>query len=201
MSKFIEDALERLKSSEFIVDDPNNPKTLEIRNAVLIYTNFAGRANNFGNESKNFNLIITPEIKDQIERGCFNNLKVKIHETNKRNPDDPVLYFINIKVNMLVAYPPIVTLCTDYKGQKSRTPLTDATIGCLDRINMARCDVIVNIKEAKARPGWAVFYLRKFNCIQYKNPEFGGAYEDWDDPLQEPNPEIAEQNADIINND
>lgn len=201
MSKFVEDALERVKMSEFLVDNPQNPRVLEVRNAVLLYTNFEGRPNNFGNESKNFNIVITPEMKEQIENGYLNGLKVNIHETSRKNPDDPVLYFINVKVNMLVKYPPIVTLFTDYNGQKSKNALDDVTIACLDRVDMNRCDVKINIKEAaKTRPGWAVFYLRQLNCIQYKNPDFGGAYEDWDDPL-EPNPEIAEQNAALIGED
>lgn len=196
MSKFVEDALDRVRMSEFLVDDPQNPRVLEVRNAVLIYTNFQGRPNNFGNESKYFNIVITPEMKEQIESGYLNGLKVNIHETARKNPDDPVLYFINVKVNMLVKYPPIVTLFTDYNGQKSKNSLDDVTIACLDRVDMDRCDVKINIKEAaKTRPGWAVFYLRQFNCIQYKNPDFGGAYEGWDDPLESPvNPvDIADE--------
>ena len=81
MSKFVEDALERVRMSEFLVDDPRNPRVLEVRNAVLLYTNFEGRPNNFGNESKNFNIVITPEMKEQIENGYLNGLKVNIHET------------------------------------------------------------------------------------------------------------------------
>lgn len=201
MSKFIEDALDRVNSSEFIVDNIENPKILEIRNAVLIYTNFEGRANNFGNQAKNFNIVISEKVKEDLENGWLNGLKVNVHSAGGKTPDEPVIYFINVKVNMLVQYPPIVTLFTDYNGTKSKNSLDDVTISCLDRVDMFRCDVKINIKESKkTRPGWAVFYLRQLNCIQYKNPDFGGAYEDWDDPLLDGvNPEIAEQNKDIFN--
>ena len=184
MSKFVEDALERVKMSEFLVDDEQNPRILEIRNAVLLYTNFEGRPNSFGNDAKNFNIVISQKMKEQIENGYLGGLKVNIHKTATKNPDDPVLYFINVKVNMLNKYPPIVTLFTDYNGHKSKNALDNVTIACLDRVDMSRCDVKLNIKESvKTRPGWAIFYLRQLNCIQYKKPDFDGAYDEWDDPL------------------
>ena len=191
MNNLVADAINRLQGFEFIVDDENNPKLLEVRNGVLIFANFAGRANKFGKESKNFNFVITPELKEKFKNGFFKSadgkpLQVKVHSYGKGEADDPEIYYINVKINMAVSYPPQVTLYTDYNGQKSKTSLTDETIGCLDRIDMARCDFKVNVKESKAREGWAVFYLKKFDCQQFKSPDYGGAYSDWDDdPLAE----------------
>ena len=192
MSRIIEESIERLQHSEFIFDNPEKAKELEVRQAVLLFTNFAGRANKFNNTAKNFNLVITPEVKDFLESGKTG-LKVNVH-TYKKSDDEPELYYINVKVNMLVTYPPSVTLYTDYQGQKTKTSLTDTTIGCLDRIDMERADAQINIKESKAREGYAVFYLKKLNVVQIKNPEFGGAYEDWDDPLS-PGDEIDDDSV------
>lgn len=206
MNNLVADAIARLNGdgteqnpgSTFIVDDENNPKILEVRNGVLIFANFAGRANKFGKESKNFNVIITPELKAKFENGFFKNIKgeplqVKVHSYGKGEEDDPEVYYINVKINMTVKYPPQVTLYTDYDGRKSKTSLTDETIGCLDRIDMKRCDFKVNVKESQAREGWAVFYLRKFDCQQFKSPDYGGAYADWDDdPLAEDVPGNSE---------
>lgn len=192
MNKLIESSLQRITASEFILDKEQAPKSLEVRQAVLLFTNFAGAANKFGNTSKNFNVVITEELKDIFEaeakRGGLN---VNVH-TYGKGEDEPVLYYINVKVNMNISYPPRLTLYTDYKGQKSKTSLTDDTMGCLDRIDIDRADCKINIKESNARPGWAVFYLEQLNVIQIKTPMFGGAYEDWDDPLEEENPDTVE---------
>ena len=55
MSRLVEQSLESLNKSEFIFHDN---RTLEVRNAVIIWTNFQGKANRFGNTTKNFNLVI-----------------------------------------------------------------------------------------------------------------------------------------------
>lgn len=198
MSNFVNDALDRVRKSEFIVDNPENPRVLEIRNAVLVFTNFAGRSNKFGNCQKQFNIVVDEKTKDDLKNRKLGGLDINIHSIDPKEPGDPTLYFINVKVNMLVQFPPIVTLYTDYNGQKRKNSLDDATIGCLDRVDMKRCDVKLNVRESKTRQGWGIFYLRQFNCIQEINPDFGGAYEEYDDPLEEPNSEILEQNKDIL---
>ena len=75
--------------------------------------------------------------------------------------------------------------------------LEDATIGCLDRTDMDRADCKLNLKESKANPGNAVFYLRQLNVIQTIVPDFGGAYEDWDEPI-EANPEVLAENEEFL---
>ena len=55
MSKIIEQSMDAHNESEFIFQTPN---CLEVRNADKIWTNFEGKANRFGNTTKNFNLVI-----------------------------------------------------------------------------------------------------------------------------------------------
>ena len=135
MSRLIENSLEELSKSEFIFHDN---RTLEVRNAVLIWTNFQGKANRFGNTTKNFNLVINEEVKAALEQDPTR--EFTIHSIGGEGTDDPIMYFINVKVNMTSAYPPVVTLYTDFRGQKSRTTLDDTTIECLDHINIESAD-------------------------------------------------------------
>lgn len=203
MSKLVENALERVQKSQWRLDRG----ILEIMDAVLLFTNFSGQKNQWGNASKNFNIVIPADLKEFFE----NNLgfHVNIHKYPGKaegTDDDPCVYYINVKVNMESEYPPAVTLYTNkqvtnpdgsFSIKKGRVSLEDATVGCLDRTEMERADCKLNVKESKANPGNAVFYLRQLNVIQTIVPDFNGIYEDWDDPV-EPNPEILAENEELL---
>lgn len=207
MSQLVVNALERVQKSKWYFDRG----ILEIRDAVLLFTNFSGQKNQWGNASKNFNIVLPADLKEFLETCKLNEkpLHVNIHkypQNAEGTDDDPCLYYINVKVNMDSEFPPMVTLYTNKQTtnpdgsvmlKKGRVSLEDATIGCLDRTDIDRADCKLNLKESKANPGNAVFYLRQLNVIQTIVPDFGGAYEDWDEPI-EPNPEIMAANEDIM---
>ncbi len=208
MSKLVENALERVQKTTWYFDRG----ILEIRDAVLLFTNFAGQANRFGNTSKTFNVVLPNDLKEFLEECQLHDksLHVNIHKypnSAAETDEEPCVYYINVKVNMESDFPPMVTLYTNKQTtnpdgttaiKKGRVSLVDATIGCLDRTDIDRADCKLNLKESKANPGNAVFYLRQLNVIQTIVPDFGGAYEDWDDPIEEVIPEITEENEDPI---
>lgn len=198
MSKLVENSLLALPNTEWGIDRG----VLEIRKAVIIFTNFTGKANKFGNTSKNFNVVLPPDLKDYLEG---QDIHVNIHKypnSKDLGPDDPVLYYINVKVNMDTQFPPKVTLYVDKQttdatgaviSKKSKATLTEETIGCLDRADLDRVDCTINFRESSTSPGNAVFYLRQLNAKQTKIPDFGGAWEDFDEDSIDPveaNPEI-----------
>lgn len=207
MSKLVENALERVQKTTWYFDRG----VLEIRDAVLIFTNFAGQANRFGNTSKTFNVVLPNDLKEFLEECQLHDkaLHVNIHKypnAAAETDEEPCVYYINVKVNMDSEFPPQVTLyvnqqTTDDTGatifKKSHVSLQDATIGCLDRVDMDRADCKLNLKESKANPGNAVFYLRQLNVIQTKIPDFGGVYDDWENEEIEANPAIVAANEDI----
>lgn len=207
MSQLVVNALERVQKSKWYFDRG----ILEIRDAVLLFTNFSGQKNQWGNASKNFNIVLSADLKEFLETCKLNEkpLHVNIHkypQNAEGTDDDPCLYYINVKVNMDSEFPPMVTLYTNKQTtnpdgstvlKKGRVSLVDATVGCLDRTDIDRADCKLNLKESKANPGNAVFYLRQLNVIQTIVPDFGGAYEDWDEPI-EANPEIMAANEDIM---
>lgn len=192
MSKIIEQSLEALKNSEFIFQ---NPSTLEVRNAVMIWTNFEGKPNRFGNTTKNFNLVINEELKAALESNPEK--EFNIHHIGGEGTDDPIMYFINVKVNMESAYPPVVTLYTDFRGVKSHTALDAMSITCLDRITIGSADCILNLYESKMHPGKVSAYLRKLNVIQTKESAFGGKYDEWENDQILVNPELLKAHEDL----
>lgn len=208
MSQLVKNALERVQKTTWYFDRG----VLEIRDAVVIFTNFAGQKNQWGNASKNFNIVLSADLKEFLESCKLydRNLHVNIHKypSNAAGTDeDPCIYYINVKVNMTSEYPPVVTLYTSKQVnnpdgsmdvRKGKVTLVDATVGCLDRADIDRVDCKLNLKESKANPGNAVFYLRQLNAIQTIIPDFGGVYEDWDDDFVEPNPEIVAANEELM---
>lgn len=193
MSHLVDNSLEKLANCEFIFQ---SNRTLEVRDAVIIWTNFKGEANQFGNTTKNFNLVINEEVKTALEADPSK--KIRVHSVGGSGPDDPIMYFINVKINMTSAFPPAVTLYSDLNGKKSKVELDDGTIGCLDRIDIESCDCIINLYENKMHAGTVSCYLKKLNVIQSTANDFGGKYVDWDIPA---NPELVEQNAAFIDDD
>lgn len=207
MSQLVFNALERVQKTTWGF----SRGVLEIRDAVLLFTNFSGQKNQWGNASKNFNIVLPSDLKEFLEQCQLNekSLHVNIHKYPQNaagTDDEPCLFYINVKVNMDSDFPPMVTLYTNKQTsnpdgsvviKKGRVSLEDATIGCLDRTDIERADCKLNLKESKANPGNAVFYLRQLNVIQTIIPDFGGVYEDWDEPI-EANPEILEANEEIM---
>ena len=188
MNQLVVDALKRVQKTEWMLDRG----VLEIRNCVPLFPNFSGQPNRFGNAAKVFNIVLSRELKEFLEECQLNDKSLHVHihqypQDAAGTDDDPCLYYINVKVRMDGEYPPIVTLFTNKQVMKSdgttevrkgRVNLTDATIGCLDRMDIDRADCKLNLRESRVSPGYAVFYLRQLNVIQTIVPDFGGAYED-----------------------
>lgn len=178
MAKKIEIAFEALKDSEFVW---HTDRLLEADNAVILWPNFSGREDRFGNSQRIFKLCVSEELAaDMIKQG-FNVRNVEVNAIHD-DKDQPVkLNFVNVVVNMNSAYPPVVTLFSTYKGKRNRRPLDINTIGELDSIDIQTCDMVVNCYESRKFPGKKTCYLKKLNVIQTEDIDFGGKYDDWMD--------------------
>lgn len=190
MSKLIDNALEAVQNSQFYFKDNH---TLEVQNAVIIWTNFRGEANRFGNTARTFNLVLTEPVAEELD-----SQKWRVRSVDSGNVDEngnPILIkFVNIKVNIDSAYPPTVTLYTEYNGKKSRKTLDKDTIGELDRADIKMVDCVVNAYVSKKFPDHVTGYLKKMNVVQEPDVVFGGKYDDWDSEIDsqlQPVPSIA----------
>lgn len=193
LQKFL---LENLGKCEFKFNDYGKSAVLEVNNLLMFWTNFAGEKNRFGNDARNFNVVISEELKNAIES---TGKVVKIHQmgtgvNEETGEEEPIVYSLNVKVKMDGPYPPNVRLFTDYRGNKSFKDLTEETIACLDHAHIISADCIIKFSESKAKENHYVCYLQKLYVIQEKRVEFDGKYDDWlepdvAEPLQESNEE------------
>lgn len=182
MSKTTDTAIEAVQNSKFIFK--NEKHTLfEVWDAVIIWTNFRGEANRFGSTKKNFNLVLTQDVAQDLSKRGWNVKKIDIQddEGNVRY----TIYFVNITVKMDSQYPPVVTLFTEWTNpttgttNRNRTALDDYTIGTLDRVIIKSCDLTVNGYENPNIKGKITGYLSKLNVIEEPDIEYGGKYESW----------------------
>ena len=180
MSRITELAAEDVKKSSFIFNDNH---TIEVRDAVFIWTNFSGEPNKFGNTDKYFNLVLNEEAAHAMKDIGFNVREFDNGEEMEKT------YFVNVKVKMDSAFPPQVSLYSEFKGKRTKQVLDETTIGNLDRINIESADCIINA-YTNATTGKVSGYLRKLNVIQKPDIEFGGKYDEWLDEPQTPDDDI-----------
>jgi len=176
-SKTVERAFEAVDQSRFNFLDQN---TLEIQNAFIFWTNFRGEANKFGNNARTFNVAVNQEVAEVLEKNGWRVRPVPA------NDEGDMLYFINIKVNMISAYPPVISLFSEFKKKKSKRTLTIENIGDLDRVDIQSADCVINAYASPMYQGKVTGYLKKLNVIQEPDIEFGGKYDDWLDDDGEP---------------
>lgn len=186
MSRTLETAFEAAKETEFIIDKP--ARKVEVRNAFIFWTNFAGEANQYGNKARTFNLAVPEEAVPVLEEMNFHlrHEPVYVTEDGNGNAQDTLyVHFINVKVNMESAYPPNICLFTEHKGKKSRRVLTVENIGILDRTALQTCDCKFNAYTSKRFPDKCTGYLTELYAIQEPETYYGGKYDDWMD--EDPN--------------
>lgn len=175
MANVIETGLEKVQDTHFIFDERGG---FEVRNAYIFWTNFRGEANRFGNTARNFNLAVPKEIAKDLMNNGWRIRERALYDADGHETDQ-ILYFVNIKVNMNSKRPPIISLYSEFKGERTKRALEIESVGELDRVEIMQCDLVVNAYESPQFPGKITGYLQKLNAIQVPDVEFGGKYDDW----------------------
>lgn len=183
MSKVLETAFEEVKKSNFYFVDENN---FEVQDAFIFWTNFAGKANQYGDTARTFNLAVPAEAVEPLQTLGYRVREEVVgdlldEETGKTVPAK--VYFINVKVNLDSEYPPTVKMFSEYKGKKTQTTICDnETLAILDSIDIKSCDLAVHCYMSKKFSGKCTGYLKTLYVIKEPNAVFGGKYDDWDEP-------------------
>lgn len=193
MGRKTEQAYYDLSKSVFTWHDE---RTLEVINAVIIWPNFSGKPNRYGNSARTFNLCIPSDLAAELEARGMRVREVEIDSIRDEKDQPAKLHFVNIKVNMSTAYPPSVTLISTFHGKKNRKPLDEESICELDSVDFKSTsrnpetgegedstgvDCIINCYESRKFPGKVTGYLKKLFATQDDKVEFGGKYDDWDE--------------------
>lgn len=177
MSKTVERAIQDVAKSIFDYDEKKRKFVVE--GAVILWPNFSGEEDRFGNSARTFNVAVTQEWADKLT-----DLGYRVRVVENKDENDEVtgeLYVINVKVNMATDYPPKVYLITETNNGQKRTVLNESKIGLLDRVDIAHVDVIINSYTSKRFPDKTTGYLDKIYVTQESAPYFGGKYDDWSD--------------------
>ena len=110
---------------------------IAIENAKIILRNFSGKQSAYNNAgNRNFCLVIKDEeAAMQLKNQGWN---VKMRQFD--DPDEPVMYYIQVKVSY-ANVPPTVWLVSD-----SAKPvlLNDSTIGQLDFVDLENVDLVIS---------------------------------------------------------
>lgn len=193
MSRKIEQAYFDLSKSAFTWHDE---RTLEVINAVILWPNFSGKPNKYGNSARTFNLCIPDNLAAEMEAKGWRVRQIEIDSIRDGDDKPAHIHFVNIKVNMDSAFPPSVFLISSFHGKKTRRPLDAENICELDSLdfkstsfnpetgegeNSTGVDCLINCYESRKFPGKITGYLKKMYATQDDKVEFGGKYDDWDE--------------------
>ena len=118
------------------ITDANGRVKYEIRDAKMIWMNFAGKEGQFNPEGRrNFNLVLDEESAKAFEKDGF---LVKYHEP--RDPDDVGDYTLKVNVNFKGYKPPEIWI----KNNHGNAQLNEDSVQILDWANIQELYVVVN---------------------------------------------------------
>ena len=152
---------------------------LSVENAVIIWTNFEGRATKFNPNGgkRTFALVLTEEVAAMLREEGWN-----VKTRDGRDEGDDPLYFTEIVVNMESQFPPKVVLYTEFRGKKSANKLNERSIKQLDTIEIENVDVVVHPYEhGFSSVATIKGYARAVYVTQGQDSYFGGKYADYEE--------------------
>lgn len=183
MSRVLENAFKEVTKSTYEFKD--NGRTLVIENAYIFWTNFSGTPNKYGNAARTFNVAVNEEMAGILSSQGWRVREEDVVETDQVDPATgkniwAKVYFVNIKLNMESAYPPVINLFTEFRGKKTKRVLDINTVGELDKTELRSCDIIINAYQSRNYEGKTTGYLKTMYAIQEPNIMFNGKYDDWE---------------------
>ena len=216
MSKLLECQAENSHKSRYQFLDNH---TLSVMDAAIIWPDFTGKITDFHpvlGEKRSFNLILTDEFVEELNRiSEESGTKLRIHdkplytdeECATKGVEQVIVHYINVKVNMENAFPPVVKVYSTYNGKRQAPRLLNKdTIGTLDSMDIETADMVLNLYQSKKgtnkKDQYFSAYLKKLNVIQTpQQAEFEGRYDEWDEDIDSPsvNNDINEATGEPIN--
>ena len=143
------------------------------RDVQLIFRNFEGRKDRFGNEERNFSIVIdSQELADHLFDDGW-----KVKERPPREDGDEPLRFLKVKVKFDSRTPPKIWLC----NTKRRKLLTESQVKELDYDEFERVDLVITPYD---RDGSRTAYLQSgfFNIVENElEREYSERYADNED--------------------
>lgn len=157
----------------------SNVSNIKVENARIIFRNLSGKPDKFNPQGgkRQFSLVIDDEVMaNKLKADGWN-----IKSLPPRDEDDSTTYFLPVKVNY-GNIPPHIYLITD----RSKTLLTEDSIGSLDYADISSVDIDVRPYEYEIRATGAVGITAyvKTMYVNVVEDDFAAKY-NFDDDIEE----------------
>lgn len=148
-----------------------NERGILFKDARIIFRNFRGIVNDFNRAGeKTFDVVIdSPEDAQRLSDMVGFNVKIK---PPRREGDEP-LYHLKVKVSYKYKKPRIRLVTS--RGIRE---LSEETIGMLDTITFAKCDLIVNPSNWNTSVGSGVSAYLQSMVVTQEEDELDAMYAD-----------------------
>ena len=145
----------------------NRLSDIIMRNARLIFRNFAGKADNFNAAgNRNFSVVIDDADLAMQLKGDGWNVKMR----PPRDEDGDPLYYLSVKVNFGSYRPPkIYKVTLDAEGkQKNKVQLDEDSVDCLDYAELKKCDLKISpyVWSVGDKSGVKAYLSELYACVQ-----------------------------------
>jgi hypothetical protein len=153
-------------------------KKISIKNAKIMYRNFAGKEGKFNPKGRRvFCVLLDDETADMLKKDGYN-----IRWAEPRDPEDKKQAYMSVRVSFSnVNIPPKIVLITS----ENKTVLTEDTVGILDLADIESIDMILNPYNWKVGSGTGVTPYVKSMYITIAEDEFEAKYRDVPNRLPE----------------
>lgn len=150
-----------------------------VKNACIMFTNFAGEKDRFNNGMPQFNLVLSKEAADDLRSDGWN-----IRMMPPREEGDEPTYMTNINVSFGNGRrDPVVKLYSSLDGKRSCRQLSRDTLGILDDIRLERINLRIGSFNYDGDRYTMKGYLHEMQAVQKAaQTSFDDDYNDYTDP-------------------
>lgn len=111
---------------------------LVVENARIIFRNFSGAPSQYNTTGKRtFSIVLDEDVAKKLKDDGWN-----VKPLKARDPEDPQEYQLPVEVKY-AKYPPKIFMVNG----RSKTLLTEETVGNLDYLDIENIDIVVNPSE------------------------------------------------------
>lgn len=134
-----------------------------VKNACIMFTNFAGEKDRFNLGKPQFNLVLTKEAADDLRADGWN---VRVMPALEEGGEPTYMTNINVSFSNDGRRDPTIKLYSSLDGKKACRRLTAETLGILDDIRLERISLHIGSFNYDGDRYTMKGYLHEFQAVQ-----------------------------------